>query len=393
MRILVFGLAAGAAWTNQRSIGIYAIAFMLLHTGLGPGPWRIRLPRKWPLPSPVLAAGLGIAATVLFAGLWWPQIIQDDWYLREGVGRRFGSGTNPARFPVTAAAAMGSFEDRPFFANLDAAAFLLAHTQGRTFIDGRTEAYSPGLWAEYLAIKRGDERSLGLLARRRVEAVCLAIGGGSFDRLAAALLASDTWDLVAADGAGLLFRPNTGPPPGSGSSSQLILAQAADSEIQSGPADSGARRGDHALAAGQLAGMAGMTKAQEKAYRTGLTHREDHPTLNHNLGNLLLGRQKFQEALSHFQTALIKNPRLAGSALNAGVCQMRLGQPREAARSFGRAAAIDPARPGTWANLAAARMADGDRAGAARALEKAVQLSPNDARLRQRLRELKRGTG
>ena len=136
-----------------------------------------------------------------------------------------------------------------------------------------------------------------------------------------------------------------------------------------------------------------MTQAQEKAYRTGLTHRGDHPTLNHNLGNLLLGRQKFQEALSHFQTALKKNPRLAGSALNAGVCQMRLGQPREAARSFGRAAAIDPASPGTWANLAAARMADGDRAGAVRALEKAVQLSPDDARLQQRLRELKRGTG
>ncbi len=399
LRILVFALAGLAAWTNQRSVGIYGVAFMLLHTGAGGNPWRFSLPRRLTAPPPTLMAIAGLAMTLLTAGLLWPQIIGDDFYLGEGVGRRFGAGLNPARFPMAAAEAMARKESRLYFANLDAAAYLLAHTPGRIFIDGRTEAYSADLWAEYLGIKRGDEKAVGLLAKRRVDAVCLATGGGSFDQLAVRLLDSPDWDLWTAEGAGLLFRQadessRQTAPSGNGDDSGIpadILARAAARTLAAAERGSPARRADLCLAAGHLYVFAGNDEQQEAAYRSGLSYKSDHPTLNHNLGNLLLDQQRFQDALPHFQGALEVNGRLAGSALNAGVCQMRLGKPDEAVRLFRRATAINPDRFDAWFNLSVALLRTGNQPGAVSALEKALELRPRDPRLQQRLRELKRG--
>jgi len=390
LRILVFALAAFAAWTNQRSIGFYGVAFMLLHTGAGANPWRFSLPRKWPSVPPVLIATAGLTVTVIAAGIYWPQIINDDFYLREGVGRRFGSGVNPAHFPVTAAETMSSQDGLTYFANLDAAAFLLAHTPGRIFIDGRTEAYSADLWAEYLDIKRGDKAALGILAdKRRVDAVCLATGGGSFDQLAVQLLNSPDWDLWTAEGSSLLFRPAR--PAGRGTRNK-ILFQAAARTLAAADSGSPARRADICLAAGHLYMFAGNKVQRESAFRRGLSYRPDHPTLNHNLGNLLLDEQRYQDALPHFIDALEVNGRLAGSALNAGVCHMRLGNPDEAAGFFRRAAAIDPGRFEAWVNLSVALQRTGDKPGAIRALEKATELRPRDPRLQQQLQRLKSGT-
>ncbi len=394
LRILVFALAAFAAWTNQRSIGIYGVAFMLLHTGAGGHPWRFPLPRGISSLPAKLIPIIGLTATLFIAGLFWPHIINDDFYLREGVGRRFGTGVNPVHYPLTAAKTMASQESRNYFANLDAAAFLLANTTGRIFIDGRTEAYSTDLWAEYLDIKRGDEKALGLLANKyRVDAVCLATGGGSFDQLAIQLLNSSGWDLWTAEGAGLLFRPAK--PTDNGNDHRYdhdVLLQAAARTEAEADRGSPARRADICLAAGHLYMFAGNIEQREAAFQRGLSFRPDHPTLNHNLGNLLLDRQRFREALLHFKVALEKNGRLAGSALNAGVCHMRLGNPDEAAGFFRKAAAIDPKRFEAWVNLSVALQGSGDRTGAVRALEKALELRPRDPRLQQRLRELKGGT-
>ncbi|MCK9995320.1 MAG: hypothetical protein KAH56_03455 [Candidatus Krumholzibacteria bacterium] len=398
LRILVFALAAFAAWTNQRSIGIYGVAFMLLHTGAGGNPWRFSLPRKLPTLPATLIPIFGLTVTLITAGLFWPHIINDDFYLGEGIGRRFGTGVNPARYPLAAAEAMTSGESPTYFANLDAAAFLLANTSGQIFIDGRTEAYSPDLWAKYLDIKRGDEKALKLLADKyRVDAVCLATGGGSFDQLAIQLLNSSSWDLWTAEGAGLLFRPTKPTDKGDNDGYDqrndhgTLLRAAARTEAE---ADRGslARKADICLAAGHLYMFAGDTEQREIAFRRGLSFRPDHPTLNHNLGNLLLDSQHFHEALLHFKLALEKNGRLAGSALNAGVCQMRLGNPDKAAGFFRRAADIDPKRFEAWVNLSVALQGSGDRSGAVRALEKALELRPGDSRLQQRLRELMGGT-
>ena len=396
LRILVFALAGLAAWTNQRSIGIYGVTFMLLHTGTGGNPWRFSLPRRLPSLPPTLAAITGLAVTLLAAGLLWPQIISNDFYLREGLGRRFGSGLNPAHYPVKAAAAMNRQGSRLYFSNLDAAAFLLSNTSGRIFIDGRTEAYSADLWAEYVRIKRGDEKALDLLAKRRVDAVCLALSGGSFDKLAVRLLDSPDWDLWTAEGAGLLFRPAAESPPHpmapSGNRNNTdILSQAAVQSLAAAEYGSPTRRADLCLAAGHLYMFAGNDEQRQVAYRRGLSYKSNHPTLNHNLGNLLLGQNRPQEALPYFQGALEMNPRLDGSALNAGVCQMRLGRLNEAVESFRRAAAIDPKNFKAWVNLSIAHLGTGNRPGAVKTLEKALELRPRDPRLRQRLQDLQRG--
>ena len=93
-------------------------------------------------------------------------------------------------------------------------------------------------------------------------------------------------------------------------------------------------------------------------------------------------------ALAAFSAAFDANSRQAGSALNAGVCALRLGRADEAGRWFARAAAVDPQRFEAWVNLAVVRERQGDRDGARRALERAVELRPDDPRLRERLRGL-----
>ena len=173
--------------------------------------------------------------------------------------------------------------------------------------------------------------------------------------------------------------------------SRGILDLAATRTLAAAEHGSATRRADHCLAAGHLFSFAGDDKQGETAYRRGLSLKSDHPTLNHNLGNLLLEQERFTEALPLFQAALGKNPRLAGSALNAGVCQMRLGRPDEAAGSFRRAAAIAPDRFEAWVNLSSALNRNGNLKGAIQALEKALELQPRNTRLKQRLRELKRG--
>jgi len=395
LRILVFALAALAAWTNQRSIGFYGVAFILLHLGMDGNSWRLPLARRIPSVPPVLSAVVGLTVTLLAASWLWPSLMADDFYLREGVGRRFGSGLNPAQYPVTAAAAMGRLDPPRYFANLDAAAFLLAHTSGKIFIDGRTEAYSADLWEEYIGIKRGDEKALQLLAGRRVDTICLATAGASFDRLVFRLLNSPDWDLHTAEAAGLLFghaRENAALATPSGSEEgKDLLVQAGLRTLTAAGVGPSTRRADLCLAAGQLFSYAGSQIKQEEAYRRGLSYKSDHPTLNHNLGNLLLDRQRFQEALHHFHDALGVNPRLAGSALNAGVCQMRLGRLDEAVISFRRAADIDSDWFEAWVNLSTALFRSGNRDDAIEALEKAQKLKPADPRLEQRLRQWKLG--
>jgi tetratricopeptide (TPR) repeat protein len=391
LRILVFLLAAMGAWINQRTIGFFGVAFILLFTGAPAQPWRFAKPGNWPSLPRMTSPLAGLAVSLLVAGLLWPQITGDDFYLREGVGRRFGAGVNPARYPVAAASILEAGPDRPLFANLDAAAFLLAHTTSPVFIDGRTEAYSAGLWAEYLTIKKGDDQSLARLGARGVKFICLATGGGSFDQLAARLLESPEWNLESAEGAGLLFDRRNEDIPSSGT--VTILEDAAHRALALAEEGTPTRRADHCLAAGRLFHLSGNQTALENAYRLGLSHRPDHPALNHNLGNILLSRQDYDGAYGYFVEALAKNPRLAGSALNAGVCRMRLGDPAEAARLFRKAVRISPKKFEAWVNLAVARQQASDRSGAISALERALVLRPGDRQLQQLLQEWKRGAG
>lgn len=395
LRLCIFALAGAAAWSNQRSIGFFGLAFILLHTGAPAHPWRFGWPRRLPALGPNQVAAIGVAVTLLAAGILWPGIVSDDFYLKEGVSRRFGSGLTPAHYQLQAARTLASLQSPPVFANIDAAGFLLANTSVRPFIDGRTEAYSAELWSEYHRIKKGDEQSLKRLLQREVASVCLATGSGAFDALAEQLLRSPAWQLWKAEGAGLLFRPRDNA--GDKASNKPVglphevLEQAALRTLPRDGAESPARKADLCLAAGRLYKFAGNDERCEAAYMRGLNFRSDHPTLNHNLGNLLLGRNRFQAALPHFLTALGVNPRLVGSALNAGVCQMRLGRPAEAVKSFRRAVAVDSGRFEGWVNLSAAYLGSGNRKDAKSALQRALEIRPGDSRLQQRLRELEHG--
>lgn len=391
LRILVFLAAAVGAWLNQRTIGFFGVAFMLLFTGAPHRPWRLVKPGNWPNLPHLMAPLAGLTIFILVAVILWPQVTGDGFYLKEGVGRRFGTGVNPARFPVMAASRLGPSSSQPLFANLDAAAFMLAQTGRPVFIDGRTEAYSAGMWAEYLTIKRGTDKSLERLKSRGVVSICLATGGGSFDRLAGALLESPMWELVTAEGAGLLFQRSEGVASGTGATE--VLNAAAHRCLDLAAEGSTARRADQCLAAGKLFQWAGNEKEQEAAFRKGLSNRSDHPALNHNLGNLLLDQQDYAGAYGFFKAALAGNPRLSGSALNAGVCLMRQGDFLEASQFFEKAVGISPKKSGAWVNLAVARHQVGDRPGAIKALERALEMKKDDPRLNNLLREWKSGAG
>ncbi len=391
LRVVLFALTAAAALASQRSIALYGLAFILLHLGTHggwPAPWiRQRLPIPALTSKQQAWCALGLAMLVCGAVGWAiPQVLANDFYLNEGVGRRFGTGATPATYPLAAAAALQRADAPDAFANLDAAAYLLGTTDSRLFIDGRTEAYPKERWAQYGQLRAGGPQAMNLLVSSRVPAVVLALSSGAFKPLAHDLMTSDRWHPIAADGGGVLF----------------MLGQFTDSHNDRQVLTSGAeqllakqlsdktRHADRCLAAADLFQLAGNTDAARSALLVGLQSRPEHPNLNHNLGNLLLAEGEFAKAQLHFERALQANGRLAGSAMNAGVCQLRQQHPEAAVTSFRRALKIDPTQLGGWVNLAVALRGLGQHQEAISALEKALALQPNNARLQGQLNQWRR---
>lgn len=386
LRALLWTLAAAAAYAGQRNIGLYAVTFLLLHTGPVrvwlPGPAARWVQRPW---GPVLGpAGLVLAGVAALA--WGAQIIGNDFYLREGVSRRFGSGASVARYPEETARLLGTRPGLRLFTNVDGAAYLLNRTSSRLFIDGRTEAYSPGHWKLYGKIRAADDRGLDLLERSRPQAVFLATGGAAFRPLAQAMLASEAWQLVHRDPTGLLFQPRTATPLAStGTAPFRHFGKGLPEPDSTADATRGA---DLCLAWATVMELGGNSRLQERALRRGLELQPDHPPLLHNLGNLLLARGDLDGALPLFTAALEANPRLSGSALNAGVCQLRSGNAGAAEEMFRRATEITPGSFEAWANLGTSRLAQRDHDGARKALRRALALQPGNHRVRDLLRQL-----
>ncbi len=391
LRVLLFGLTAAAAVASQRNIAIFGLAFVLLHTGSrgnGLNPWwqqKLRLvgrPKISPT-GPLLILAVLVISTVA----WWaPRIVSNDFYLSEGVGRRFGAGSTPATYPRAAARQLTAPQGQRTFANLDAAAFLLGTTEAKLFIDGRTEAYPKTRWAQYGQVRGSGPAALNLLMRNEVSAVVLALSSGAFRDLARDLMASETWHVAAADAGGVLFL--------TGSRDAIrsvphLLSEAGEALLATPDTDP-TRQADLCLAASDLFQLDGNPAAARRTLALGLEVRPEHPNLNHNLGNLLLAEGDYSGARKHFVQALEKNPRLAGSALNAGVCHLRLQQPEAAVKSFRRALGIDPNQVGGWVNLAVALRGLGQHDDAVSALEKALALRPGDARLQGQLQQWRR---
>lgn len=395
LRIVLWVAMAAATFGSQRALGPYAIAFALLglRGGLPDAAWK-RLGSRGAGALALTGAAAGLAAAIA----WGAAVTSDRFYLAEGVTRRFGSGLATAQYPIEAAAQLSGRPGTRVFANLGASGLLLGTTRVAPFIDGRTEAYSPALWREYLDIKAAGDRALSLLDARQVEAVCLANPAGPFTALVADLVASHRWNLAAAEGAGLLFVRETLPfgPDAAGrldDGKRAVLLAAADRQQAAArtPSLSAARAADGLLAAATLYRLAGADDQRRACLSAATARSPRHALARHNHGNLLLADGRPDAALTEFRAAAAANRRMAGPRLNAGVCLMKMNQPAEAARWFARAAHADPKSFEAWANLAVARNAAGDRAGALSAADRALALSPANARLAGLRDSLRRG--
>ncbi len=382
LRVLVLVLAAATALAAQRALGLYAVAFVLLHTGTA---WPVRWPGRLCLPARLSRAGTFAAGLLLVAtcAIWWPALQDDRFYLGEGVTRRWGAGLTPAHVPLGALAELDRSGARTLLANVDAAGAALAMGDAAVFIDGRTEAYPPALWRDYAALRGGGTAAAAVLDRWHPGAVLLAYGSGAFTGLTAELLADPAWRLAAIDGTGALFLPADGRPAAEPQQAVAPLLAAA-----ARPGLATARAADLCLAAARTLSLAADHDGAAAALARGAALRPDHPQVQHNLGNILMQEENFPDALAAFAAAFAANGRQSGSALNAGVCALRMGRADEASHWFNRAVAVDPQRFEAWVNLAVVKERQGDRAGARRALERAVELRPDDPRLRERLRGL-----
>jgi tetratricopeptide (TPR) repeat protein len=386
-RIVLWALAALAAWQGQRNLGLYAITFLLLHTGLRPGEiWLVRrygrMAVRWPR-----AAGVVAAVLVLVVGAFWArEIASSRFYLREGETRRWGRGFTPALFPLRQAAALpGGLR---LANNIDAASTLLRLGAGKVCIDGRTEAYPAAAWREYATVKAGGDDALAMLGRWQVQRIVLAHRNQASHPLLGTLLRSPAWALADADDAGVLFVPagtgDAAPP------AELLRRSAAAFTAQL-PA---AGRRD-VRAADRCAALATLLNlADDGGSARGLLERArslcpDHPEVLHNLANQLMAAGEIPAAAALFRQAAALNPRAAGSFLNAGVCEFRQGRTDEAARLVARATRISPRLFEAWANLAEMRRASGELSGARHAYAKALALR-DDPRLRARAAELQR---
>jgi tetratricopeptide (TPR) repeat protein len=387
LRILLWGLWAVATIAAQRNIGFYALAFVLLHTGIVDNGLAGMSPKWHRIQFPAKAAFLPFIISLSAAGWFGFSLITDTLYVSEGVTRRTGTGPTVARYPFQATEILSRSPGTHVFANVDAAALSLDLGQARVFIDGRTEAYSPETWARYHQFRKGGPDALALLDEVGAQRVLLAFGSSAFKPFLKSVLASPDWKVQHAAPAGVLLgrSPNT-----TLRMNQDLLGNFATHQpTAKTPNLSNTRKADLWAARSALAELAGLPEEQESYLRQGLSLRPDHPLIHHNLGNIILKKGQPKTALTHFKKALESNPRLASSALNAGVCLMNLRDFAGAEEYFSRSLRLQPNNYQAWANhsLALQQLGRFDQARAS--LTEALRLNPSNPNLRRALQDLK----
>jgi len=399
LRLSLWILAALAAWQGQRMLGLYAVSFLLLHrlhddqSEQVMTPWQrlqARIPdgrRSW-LATPLL---LGIpVASIVLAAFWMTDLTDDTFYLREGVARRWGTGVTPSTYPVQQASRLAGLPPGRVANNIDAASTLIAMAAGQVAIDGRTEAYPATAWRDYLKLKSAGTTAMSQLRTWQAAAVCLTHRNQASHPLIQSLLMVKQWTLVDVDATGVLFLPTQ---EAQGLESLAVLRQggaAFRDELAASPTERNVRLADEGASWASLLNIIDERDLSEEILDLALVRCQDHPSLHHNKGNHLLAQGEFRGALRHFQIAGRMNRNAAPPLVNAGSCLMQLGRPTEGEKVLSEAVRRDPQNFEGWANLAELRRHLGDNRGAAKAYGKALELRPNERRLRARAAELSR---
>lgn len=114
----------------------------------------------------------------------------------------------------------------------------------------------------------------------------------------------------------------------------------------------------------------------------------DYAEANANLADVLCLQGAWRDAVDHYQTALRSQPNYAMAHNNLGIALAVIGNTDEAIDQFREALRINANYADAHANLARCLVQVGRREDAVRELTQALRLRPDDARVKERLREL-----
>jgi Flp pilus assembly protein TadD/mono/diheme cytochrome c family protein len=117
---------------------------------------------------------------------------------------------------------------------------------------------------------------------------------------------------------------------------------------------------------------------QEAVMRRRLEKYPDDFVAHCNLGQLLVSRKNYREAISHFRAALQQEPESATAHSGLGAALLAQGQYDDAIREFREALRIEPDHLNARLNLARALGSKGDMNGAAQELEEVLKFKPDN---------------
>ena len=113
------------------------------------------------------------------------------------------------------------------------------------------------------------------------------------------------------------------------------------------------------------------------------------------LGNVNMDTHRFQEAIDAYQKALELDPKNVDVRVDMGTCYRNIGRADRAVEEYRKAIEINPRHINAHKNLGIVFAFDlKDRAGAVKAIERYLELAPNDpdaGRFRQMVADLKAG--
>ena len=111
------------------------------------------------------------------------------------------------------------------------------------------------------------------------------------------------------------------------------------------------------------------------------------------LGNYLLEKQKYQEALEVYLQAVKKHPRYAANYLNAACAYDMLNQKEKAVRFYSASILLDEREPRAYSNLGSLLLRNGEYAKAKIILLKGLKITPENPTLNEYLRLVKSKLG